>query len=68
MDFKISTSPKRAGIFLICLTGISITEVLVSSTTVASPVTNFSSLAVRCDADVPLPVGKRVAILAYSPQ
>jgi len=38
-----------------------------SSIIVASPSTNFSSVAVKCEADVPFPVGNKVAILAYSP-
>jgi len=38
-----------------------------NSIIVASPLTNFLSLAVKCEADVPFPVGSKVAILAYSP-
>ena len=34
---------------------------------VASPLTNLSCVAVKCEAEVPSPVGKRVAILEYSP-
>ena len=34
---------------------------------VASPSTNLSWVAVKCEAEVPFPVGSNVAILEYSP-